>query len=538
MLGITYAVMFFFVLALIGYGCHTVWKIKKQLHILQLNSYFNRRYLGWLNNKKAQVFNLKELEPLLALVGMFFQGPLIVLVLFTLIYFRLFLIRPDLPEKKPLVFTQRATRLFVFSLGFLLAIYMGVIAIWWGKGDFWLEMSIGLLVICNFFAPFLLMLINLLLLPLEKIIQYWYFRDAYRYLRTLTNLKVIGITGSFGKTTTKYVLMEILRHRFNVLKTPGSYNTTMGITKVIRSELKPIHDVFVVEMGAKKPGDIREICELVQPQYGLITAIGEQHLEEFKTLENIKKTKNELIEALLEHGVAFFNMDDSSCRELASATKCRVVSYGIEADKLDYRILDITLDEHGSSFRVICARDNSQAIFQTKLLGKHNIYNILGAIAVAGDLGMPLSEMVYPLKQVSAIPHRLELKKVGNNIIFIDDAFNSNPVGSKMALEVLGQISGKRKIIITPGMIELGVKENEYNEHFGEYIAAVCDYVILVGKKQTLALQRGLKAKQYSEEKLFIAADFAMAKKHLEQILQAGDVVLFENDLPDNYSEQ
>ncbi|HBC71947.1 MAG TPA: Mur ligase [Coxiellaceae bacterium] len=538
MLGITYAVMFFFVLALIGYGCHTVWKIKKQLHILQLNSYFNRRYLGWLNNKKAQVFNLKELEPLLALVGMFFQGPLIVLVLFTLIYFRLFLIRPDLPEKKPLVFTPRATRLFVFSLGFLLAIYMGVIAIWWGKGDFWLEMSIGLLVICNFFAPFLLMLINLLLLPLEKIIQYWYFRDAYRYLRTLTNLKVIGITGSFGKTTTKYVLMEILRHRFNVLKTPGSYNTTMGITKVIRSELKPIHDVFVVEMGAKKPGDIREICELVQPQYGLITAIGEQHLEEFKTLENIKKTKNELIEALLEHGVAFFNMDDSSCRELASATKCRVVSYGIEADKLDYRILDITLDEHGSSFRVICARDNSQAIFQTKLLGKHNIYNILGAIAVAGDLGMPLSEMVYPLKQVSAIPHRLELKKVGNNIIFIDDAFNSNPVGSKMALEVLGQISGKRKIIITPGMIELGVKENEYNEHFGEYIAAVCDYVILVGKKQTLALQRGLKAKQYSEEKLFIAADFAMAKKHLEQILQAGDVVLFENDLPDNYSEQ
>ena len=538
MLGITYAVMFFFVLALIGYGCHTVWKIKKQLHILQLNSYFNRRYLGWLNNKKAQVFNLKELEPLLALVGMFFQGPLIVLVLFTLIYFRLFLIRPDLPEKKPLVFTPRATRLFVFSLGFLLAIYMGVIAIWWGKGDFWLEMSIGLLVICNFFAPFLLMLINLLLLPLEKIIQYWYFRDAYRYLRTLTNLKVIGITGSFGKTTTKYVLMEILRHRFNVLKTPGSYNTTMGITKVIRSELKPIHDVFVVEMGAKKPGDIREICELVQPQYGLITAIGEQHLEEFKTLENIKKTKNELIEALLEHGVAFFNMDDSSCRELASATKCRVVSYGIEADKLDYSILDITLDEHGSSFRVICARDNSQAIFQTKLLGKHNIYNILGAIAVAGDLGMPLSEMVYPLKQVSAIPHRLELKKVGNNIIFIDDAFNSNPVGSKMALEVLGQISGKRKIIITPGMIELGVKENEYNEHFGEYIAAVCDYVILVGKKQTLALQRGLKAKQYSEEKLFIAADFAMAKKHLEQILQAGDVVLFENDLPDNYSEQ
>ena len=538
MTGITYTIMLFFVLALIGHGCHTIWKIKKHLHILQLNSYFNRRYLGWLKNKRSHVFNLKELEPLLALMGMFFQGPLVILVLFTLIYFRLFLIRPDLPEKKPLVFTTRATRLFMVSIGLLLVFYMGIIAVWWGKGDFWLAVAIGSLVIYNFFVPFLLMLVNLLLLPLEKLIQYWYFRDAYRYVQTLTNLKVVGITGSFGKTTTKYVLTEILKHRFNVLKTPGSYNTTMGITKIIRSELKPIHDVFVVEMSAKQPGDIREICELVQPQYGLITAIGEQHLETFKTLENIKKTKNELIEALPENGTAFFNMDDVNCQELASVAKCRAVYYGIDAAKLDYRVLDITLDERGSSFTVVCTRDNSRATFQTKLLGKHNIYNILGAIAVASDLGMPLSEMVYPLKQVSAIPHRLELKRIGGDIIFIDDAFNSNPVGSKIALEVLEQISGKRKIIITPGMIELGVKENEYNDLFGEYIAEVCDYVILVGKKQTLALQRGLKTKQYSEDKLFIAADFAAAKKHLEQILQAGDVVLFENDLPDNYSEQ
>jgi len=395
------------------------------------------------------------------------------------------------------------------------------------------------LVVYNFFIPIFLMLINWLVIPLEQLIQNWYFQDAYQRRHALLNLKVIGITGSFGKTTTKYVLAEILRQKFNTLMTPGSYNTTMGVTKVMRSDLKPMHDVFVVEMSAKKPGDIKELCELVKPQYGLITAIGEQHLETFKTLENITNTKNELIESLPPDGIAFFNADDINCQKLAKAAKCHVVRYGIEAidSSLDYLVKDLTINEHGSNFTVVRTRDNSQAIFQTKLLGKYNIYNVLGAIALASEFGVELHDMLYPVKQLVAIPHRLALKRVGADIVFIDDAFNSNPVGSKMALEVLEQISGKRKIIITPGMIELGVKEDEYNERFGKYIAQVCDYVILVGKGQTTALQRGLLAEKYPDSALFIAADFAAAKQHLEQILQAGDVVLFENDLPDNYSE-
>ncbi len=536
MSGITYAVLFFFILSLIGHASYSIWKIKKHLHMLQLNSYFNDRYSIWLYKKKAQVFAVKEVEPLIALVGMFFNSPLIVLLLFSLTYFRLFLGISKVPEKKPLVFTARATRLFVLSLGFLVVLYFALFVIWWYRGDRSLELAMGFLIIYNLGVPFVLMLGNIILWPLERFIQYEYFRSAGFYLATLTNLKIVGITGSFGKTTTKYILTEMLRHKFNTLKTPGSYNTTMGITKVIRSELKPIHEVFVVEMSAKKPGDIEEICRLVQPQYGLITAIGEQHLETFGTLENIKKTKNELIASLPSYGLAFLNMDDASCRELAATSKCHVITYGMEASNLDYMVTGLTLDEYGSNFKIIRARDHSETHFQTQLLGKHNIYNILGAVAVASELGVELSEMVYPLKQVAAIPHRLELKRVGKDIIFIDDAFNSNPIGSQVALEVLRQISGRRKIIITPGMVELGIKENEYNERLGESIAEVCDYVILVGEQQTLALQRGLKAKYYPDNKLFIAVDFASARKHLEQILQAGDVVLFENDLPDNYN--
>lgn len=536
---ITHIILLFFVLALISHWCYTYWKIKKHLHILQLNSYINSRYFTWLKRRIFQVFYYKDLAPLIALIGTFFQVQLITLVLFILIYFRIFLARNKLPEKKPLVFTARAKRLFSINFVLVALLYIILFTLWWRYGDIWLTIILIILVFYNFFIPVFLMLINLLILPLEHSIQNWYFQDARRYIRTLPNLKIIGITGSFGKTTSKYILTEILKQKFSALMTPGSYNTTMGVTKVIRSDLKPIHNVFVVEISAKKPGDIKELCDLVQPQYGLITAIGEQHLETFKTLENIISTKNELINSLPEYGTAFFNLDDANSFELAKAAKCCVIGYCINARNLepDYYIINLKIDGHGSSFTVVRARDNSQAEFQTKLLGLHNIYNILGAIAIASEIGMELHEMLYPVRQLAAIPHRLELKHVGADIIFIDDAFNSNPVGSKMALDVLKQISGKRKIIVTPGMIELGIKEDAYNTSFGEYIAQVCDYVILVGGKQTKALKCGMLAKDYKESSLFIASDFTDAKKHLEQILRAGDVVLFENDLPDNYSE-
>ena len=321
----TYTILCFFVLALISHGCYSVWKITRHLHILQLNSYFNSRYFIWLQKHALQVFHYKDLAPLIALLGVFFQVPLVMLTLFALIYFRLLLLRTKLPEKKPLVFTARAKRLFGVNLVFVAMLYITSFVLLWHHGDVWFVLTLGLLVVYSFLVPILLMLINWLILPLEQLIQNWYFRDACQRMRILPNLKVVGITGSFGKTTTKYALAEILRQKFNTLITPGSYNTTMGVTKVIRSDLKPTHDIFVVEMSAKKSGDIKELCELVKPQYGLITAIGEQHLETFKTLENIINTKNELVESLPPDGVAFFNADDINCQQLAKAAQCHVI---------------------------------------------------------------------------------------------------------------------------------------------------------------------------------------------------------------------
>lgn len=528
-----------FILALVVHWFYTAWKIKRHLHIMQLNSYFNSRYMVWLRQKWKQAFSYQDLLPLVALFGAFFQVPFVMVLLFTITYLKLFLLRTKVAEKKPLIFTARAKRLFGLSLVILPIFYSGLFLLWWRHGDHMLPVIFAGLIAYNFLIPIVLMLVNFTLMPIELVIQKWYFRDAARIMRNTPYLKVIGITGSFGKTTTKYALAEILRQKYNILMTPGSYNTTMGVTKVIRHDLKPTHNVFIVEMSAKKPGDIKELCDLVNPEYGLITAIGVQHLETFKTLDNIISTKNELIISLPQNGVAFFNMDDVNCAQLSSKAGCNVVRYGIEthATDIDYYACDININEHGSNFTVTRMRDDTKAIFQTKLLGKHNIYNILAAIVMASEIGMELKDMIYPVRQLVSVPHRLELKRMGNDIIFIDDAFNSNPVGSKMALDVLHQFTHKRKIIITPGMIELGKQQDELNTELGRYIAQVCDYVILVGVKQTAAIKCGLLAKNYPESQLFVAADFACARKHMEQILKPGDVVLFENDLPDNYAE-
>ena len=524
-------------LMFISHFIYIFWKIKKDLHILQLNSYFNDRYFNWLREKFFVNFKLQELLPLAAIIPLALKAPLLAMLAFTCSYIFLFMTRIRVIEKKPLIFTPRATRVFVVAMILLLLTYIGAyfeLNANAANAEYFVIIRLAFIVICS---PLLIMLANLLLLPLELMVQRWYFNDARKIIDALPNLTVVGITGSFGKTTTKYALHEILRHKFMTLMTPASFNTTMGVCKTIRESLKTMHQLFVVEMSAKKKGDIAELCNLTKPKFGIITAIGEQHLETFKNLDTIKKTKNELINSLPEDGKGFFNFDDNNCFELAQQATCKVVGYALESRQADYIAENIKINEGGSSFTVRRRIDGKTILVQSKLLGRHNVYNLLGAIAVAAELGVNMDDMVYPLRQLHPIPHRLELKNVAAGISYIDDSFNSNPSGSKMALEVLEQFSGKRKIIITPGMVELGDKEEELNQRFGEYIADVCDYVILVGKKQTAPIYAGLKSKNYLDTKMYIAKDFAEANQHLQQILRVNDVVLFENDLPDNYNE-
>ena len=514
---------------------YIIWKINRDLHMIQLNSYRIERYIKWLVKNWGQYTAVRNFLPFFTFSLFAYLTPIQFIIIWGISYIPLVLFKIRYESKIALKYTSRAKRL----LCTIISIYVIVALV--GVYIFTLSTrptTLLLVTICLTTLTFLSFIPSIFgcvaILPLEKAIEYWYYKDAQNKILKATNLTTIGITGSFGKTSTKFILNEILSSFFNTLMTPQSFNTKMGVTKVVRNDLSPVHNFFIAEMGAKQKGDIKEICDLVHPKIGVLTAIGEQHLESFKSLENICRTKLELIEALPNDGIAILNGDDANIRNLKISNNPRKLFFGIDSKKLDYFVRNINISPQGTSFEISTYRGES-ATFHTKLLGKHNIYNILAAVAVANELGINLQLLSIQVKKLRPAPHRLEIRKIADGITVLDNAFSSNPVGAKMALDVLNQMEGSRKILITPGMIELGNKEYDYNKNFGTYAANICDLIILVGQKQTIPIQDGLAVANYPASNLYVAADLNNASAHLRSVMKPGDVILYENDLPDNY---
>ncbi len=371
--------------------------------------------------------------------------------------------------------------------------------------------------------------------PIEKLVSEMYFRDAQRKLAARPDLIKIGITGSYGKTSVKFILGTILEEKFQVLVTPSSFNTPMGVTRIIREKLMPAHQVFVAEMGARHVGDIKELCRLVHPHHGVLTSVGAQHLETFHTLERIKSTKYELMDAVPDGGCCFFPDDKGICRGLFDKTRKtkRLCSIYPEAEDADVWATDIHVSPEGSTFVLHTMNDEIRC--QTRLLGEHNIQNIVLAAMVAIHLGMTLKQIARGIRRITPVEHRLQLIP-STGVTIIDDAFNANPKGAEAALKVLREFEGRR-IIITPGMVELGEGEEEFNHEFGLMMAQCVDVAILVGKKHTSPIACGLKEAGFPKENTYVVSSLEEAAAILRQIGHPGDVALFENDLPDNYSE-
>ena len=429
--------------------------------------------------------------------------------------------------KKPLVYTARVKRMIVTSL-VLFAACFGL-SIWFLTTALPHRafLAMGLL---NAFVPLLVLLANLLNKPMELGINARYTRQAKRLLAACPDLQTVGITGSYGKTGVKFYLYTILRAWTDTLVTPASFNTPMGVVKTVRGELRSFHKVFLCEMGAKWVGDIKELCDIVHPKHGIITALGDQHLESFGSVENIIKTKYELADALPADGRLYVNWDNDRIREHPPTHK--YIKYGTRED-CDYRAFDITAGASGTSFKVK-APDGAVTQFETKLLGGHIVVNITGAIACANGLGMPMDEMRLYVRRIEAVPHRMQLIDKGACTI-IDDAFNSNPAGCKAALDTLAGMDGMR-ILVTPGMIELGEKEDELNYTFGKQAAAACDFIALVGAKQTEAIRRGILEAGFPEHRLLVEEEFSAAMQKIYALPgEKRKIILLENDLPDNY---
>lgn len=431
--------------------------------------------------------------------------------------------------KKPLVFTPRVKRLCAVMIAvdaLILGLLAGLVPTPWHL----LALSCFPLLL-----PLWVALAGLLAWPMEKLISEMYFRDAQRILREHPDLTRIGITGSYGKTSVKFILGTLLEERYQTLVTPSSFNTPMGVTKVIRSKLLPAHQVFVAEMGARHVGDIREMCRLVHPTLGILTSVGPQHLDTFRTLDRIKHTKYELMEAIPADGCCFFPNDGGICRELYDQTRKEKRLCSLHpTPEADVWAEDITVSPEGSRFR-LCTREDAIEC-RTQLLGEHNIQNVLLAATVCLYLHMSLRQIARGISRLEPVEHRLQLIRKPGGLTIIDDAFNSNPRGAQAALKVLADFPGRR-IIITPGMVELGEEEAAFNRSFGEDIARSADVAILVGPRHTQPIAEGLRGAGFPEENLHTVSSLDEAAAVLRRIGRAGDTVLFENDLPDNYSE-
>ncbi|MFH0764988.1 MAG: UDP-N-acetylmuramoyl-tripeptide--D-alanyl-D-alanine ligase [Calditrichota bacterium] len=582
-----------FIISILLLGYISTWilaynfNLRRGLHLLQLEDYSPRRMLevlqqrrGWFGSRLPMWIDLCFVAATLLFINS--QSPksirfsfpsniLIILLIAGLIAVNLYsvrLLRKKLKEaKKPLVITARAKRILIVSGAFTILLMTILIIsrlilltkffLYHPRApEYQLNLLIALLhttilhvVVIKYIAGLIPIAALHILRPYEWLTQRRYLKQAQAILQEMKPL-VIGITGSYGKTGTKEILSALLAEKFNVFRPPGSYNTLMGVTRVVREGLRPYHEVFVVEMGAYRVGSITKLCELTRPQHGIITTIGVQHLERFKTQETIKRAKSELIKALPGGGIAVLNGDNQACREIGSEYGGEVIYFSVEGGgatppypllpaggelKRGVRLTDIVISLSGSDFNVHFP-DGKATPLHLPLLGRAAISNAAAAIALADRLGVPRTALKAALTRLPQVCHRLELIRRSDGVIILDDAFNSNPIGAACALEVLSQAKTGRRILVTPGMVELGDLEAEANYQFGRQAALACDLALLVGLKRIEPIRQGLLKEGFNAAMIWTAPTLQEGLDRLQSYLKPGDVLLLENDLPDQYA--
>ncbi|MBQ5810081.1 MAG: UDP-N-acetylmuramoyl-tripeptide--D-alanyl-D-alanine ligase, partial [Clostridia bacterium] len=425
--------------------------------------------------------------------------------------------------------TARVKRLFATQAVLLAIPAAGMIIFPKGNIGF-IICSVVFVLLCAL-DPVLVLLARTVNVPMERSINKWYLNDARRVLNE-SGAKVIGVTGSFGKTGTKFILGRMLSEKFNTVVTPESFNTTMGVVRTIREKVTPATQIFVAEMGAKNVGDIKEICDLVAPDAGIITAVGPQHLETFKTLENVQKTKFELADAVARKGGEMvLNFESAPVADYAANYE-NVVSYGL-GENSDVKISDVVSSRDGSEFAIEI--EGKRISLCTKLLGMHNVLNITGAAIMAYRLGVEPEKIAFAVRRLQPVEHRLELKGFVNGSLMLDDAYNSNPVGCLEAVNVLASFDGMKKIIVTPGLVELGDIEYESNYNLAAKAADCCDIMIFVGRERAVPMLKAAEDKGYNMDNAIVVETFAQAVDVLREKADSNSVILVENDLPDVY---
>lgn len=421
------------------------------------------------------------------------------------------------PAKKRMVLTMRARRLF----GVLTLEYLGA------------ALLLNLLTIPPYLTyaliPYAVWLAGRIMDPIEAKINAGFFNEARRKLHARSDLIVIGITGSYGKTFTKFILRELLSQKYEVLATPASFNTAMGISRVINDSLEDKHQVFIAEMGAQHVGDIRQLVKLTRPRYGVITSIGPQHLDSFGSMANVLNAKYELVEGLPKDGAAFFAADSGYIDRLYS--QCPIEKYNAAVEQpgsYSMYASDVSFDANGTKFLLQCA-DGGRARCRTRLLGRYNVQNIALAAAVAHRMGLTMEEIAAGISRLQ--PFEKKLQMIPGERIVIDDTLNVTASGAAEALNVLAELPGRR-IIVTPGLPESAADSAEdVNYAFGTQIPGCADAVILVGERaKVLPIAKGVRSKNFPKNSIHFVADMDDAEDLLREISDRGDTILYESN--------
>lgn len=521
----------------------------KFLLVLQQSGYRGKRYFKWVKNPQTPY--LSRLMLLCLLAFLFFCvlsvtfKPIVdntatsyIGFLAYLLFFGIYInTERSVNVKVPLKKTKRLVRLAVVYLLVLTAVIFGVIVLlnylaFVIGSEIVAVLRYSLLCAMPIFIPYLLFLSYGIMEPFETVQRRYHIKKATAKIESTDVIK-IGITGSYGKTSVKEILKTILSQKYRVLATPQSYNTPLGIALTTKN-LDTTHDVFITEMGARCKGDIKSLAEMVKPTYAVITGVNTQHLETFLTYENILDTKYELIESLPSDGKAFFSSDNDGAKELCNRFNGEKFVAGINGDDNFVYASDVVTEKTGTEF-MLNVKGEEPVKCKTVLLGKHSISNICLAVAVAYKLGMSVSEIVSGIGRIVSVDHRLELVPNNKNVVIIDDSYNSNVDGVLAAMDVLEMFEG-RKIVVTPGLVELGKEENVANLQMGKILASHADVVIITGKQNAEMLINGMVDGGMNKENIIYAKSLKKGNEELNAILKEGDVVLFENDLPDNYN--
>ena len=522
---------------------HSWFRARYFFQVIQQNGYHINEYAGWLRKNWAGklIGNAHAIIIPIFLIEMFGSRLTMTATTVILFIFVIFLFLPGKREyagvqKKPVVFTPRLIRL---------AIPVGLLYLFFPMLGYTQAMRMAFptpdaliltfsFILADLLIPLYILLASVLMHPVEKYIQNGFKKKARRKILSIPELKVVAITGSYGKTSTKFIIKTLLEERFNVCFTPGSYNTPMGICKVINNDLNARHQVLVLEMGARYEGNIDELCEIAQPDVAVVTNVGKAHLETFGSVETIARTKAAIVRHLKPGGTAILNADDPLVAAMAGRDDITVLLAGIENG--EFRGNEISYDESGCRFTIEMPGNEKMEI-TTGLLGIHNVQNMLLGLATGYAFGIRPGTLQVAARRVEAVEHRLELKRA-NGILIIDDAFNSNPTGARNAVDVLSKFKTGRRVIITPGMVELGELEEQENRDFGRHIGrAALDLVILVGRERSRPIVEGLRETDYPEDDIRVVATLFEARELMTGYLKEGDVVLYENDLPDIYNE-